>query len=326
MQHNSNSADDTFGWRLVELACLALSAVVPEFISPTQALLAALSIELLRGHSATTRHILVLYAITFALQMLRADSSWWHAAILCGIAIILLPLSGRHPKLRIAGLYYLCITAIFAIISATGLHDGLPFINLFETFGVDHALSEQVVLLGDQVSAALANTCLPLPHNFAPYPLDASNDVHQQALFVFAILIALAVVATRRNSIKITAIIIVLAASCLAHFSPPATAQIWTPSVTGGWVVLDIQSDGGVVVREADPDELLPAANLAVVERHHLGAPVDKGSAQWISMLELWSLARCDDVAEHKSLHNRYLGSIRYSVDANGYLVIVPLP
>ena len=326
MQHNSNSTGDTFGWRLVELACLVLSAVVPEFISPTQALLVALSIELLRGHSATTRQILVLYAITFALQMLRADSSWWHAAILCGIAIILLPLSERHPKLRIAGLYYLCITAIFAIISATGLHQGLPSINLFATFGADHALSEQTVLFGDQVSAAFANTCLPLPHNFAPYPLDASNDVHQQALFVLAILVALAVVATRRDSIKITSNIIFLAAYCFVHFSPPTTAQIWTTSATGGWVILDIQSDGGVVVREAGADELLPAANLAVVERHHLGAPVDKGSAQWMSMLELWSLARCDDVAEHKSLHNRYLGSIRYSVDANGYLVIVPLP
>jgi hypothetical protein len=326
MQHNSNSMGDTFGWRLVELACLALSAVVPEFISPTQALLAALSIELLRGHSATTRHILMLYAITFALQILRADSSWWHAAILCGTAIILLPLSERHPKLRTAGLYYLCMTAIFAIISATGLQEGLPSINLFATFGVNPALSEQTVLFGDQVSAALANTCLPLPHSFAPYPLDASNDVHQQALFVFAILIALAVVATRRNSIKITSNIIFLAAYCFVHFSPPTTAQIWTTSATGGWAVLDIQSDGGVVVREAGADELLPAANLAVVERHHLGAPVDKGSAQWISMLELWSLARCDDVAEHKSLHNRYLGSIRYSVDTNGYLVIVPLP
>jgi hypothetical protein len=326
MQHHSNSTSGTFGWRLVELACLGLSAVAPEFIAPTQALLVALSIELLRGHSATTRHILVLYAITFALQMLRADSSWWHAAILCGMAIIFLPISERYPKLRTAGLYYLCMTAIFAIISATGLHDGLPFINLFETFGVDHALSEQVVLLGDQVSAALANTCLPLPHSFAPYPLDASNDVHQQALFVLAILMVLAVVATRRNSIKITSNILFLAAYCFVHFSPPTTAQIWTTSATGGWVILDIQSDGGVVVRDAGADELLPAANLAVVERHHLGAPVDKGSAQWMSMLELWSLARCDDVAEHKSLHNRYLGSIRYSVDANGYLVIVPLP
>ena len=226
MQNNLNSMGDTFGWRLVELACLVLSAVVPEFISPTQALLAALSIELLRGHPATTRHILVLYAITFALQMLRADSSWWHAAILCGMAIIFLPLSERHPKLRTAGLYYLCITAIFAIISATGLQQGLPFINLFETFGVDHALSEQAVLLGDQVSAALANTCLPLPHSFAPYPLEASNDVHQQALFVLAILIALAVVATRRNSIKITSNIIFLAAYCFVHFSPPTTAEI----------------------------------------------------------------------------------------------------
>jgi len=245
MQHHSNSAGDTFGWRLVELACLALSAVVPELISPTQALLVALSIELLRGHSATTRHILVLHAITLALQMLRTDSSWWHAAILCGMAIIFLPLSERHPKLRIAGLYYLCITAIFAIISATGLHQGLPSINLFATFGADHALSEQTVLLGNQVSAAFANTCLPLPHSFAPYPLDASNDVHQQALFVIAILIALAVVATRRDSIKITNSIIFLAACCFAYFSPPTTAKIWTPSATGGWVVLDIQSDGG---------------------------------------------------------------------------------
>jgi len=326
MQHNSNSAGDTFGWRLVELACLGLSAVAPGFISPTQALLAALSIELLRGHSATTRHILVLYAITFALQMLRADSSWWHAAVLCGMAIIFLPLSERHPKLRIAGLYYLCITAILAIISATGLQQGLPSINLFATFGVDHALSEQAVMLGDKVSAAFANTCLPLPHSFAPYPLDSSNDVRQQALFVLVILIALAVVATRRNSIKITNGIIFLAASCYLIFAPPTTAKIWTTSATGGWVVLDIQSDGGVVVREAGADELLPAVNLAAIERHHLGAPVNEGLMQWISMLELWSLAHCDHVAEHKSLHNRYLGSIRYSVDANGYLVIVPLP
>lgn len=326
MQHHSNSTGGTFGWRLVELACLGLSAVAPEFVSPTQALLMALSIELLRGHSATTRHVVMLYAITFALQMLRADSSWWHAAILCGAAIILLPVSERHPKLRTAGLYYLCITAIFAILSATGLQHGLPSSNLFASFGVDHASSEQTIVLGDQVSAAFANTCLPLPHNFAPYPLDASRDVQQQALFAFAIILALAVVATRRNSIKITAAILVLAATSFAYFSPPTTAQIWTPSAAGGWVVIDIQSDGGVVVREAGANVLLPAANLAVVERHHLGVPIDKGSAQWISMLELWSLARCEDVAEHNPLHNRYLGSIRYSIDANGYLVIVPLP
>ena len=326
MQHHSSSTDGTFGWRLVELACLGLSAVAPEFISPTQALLVALSIELLRGHSATTRHVLVLYAITFTLQMLRADSSWWHAAILCGAAIILLPISERHPKLRTAGLYYLCITAIFAILSATGLQHGLPSSNLFASFGVDHTSSEQTILLGNQVSAAFANTCLPLPHHFAPYPLDTRHDTQQQALFALAILLALAVVATRRDSIKITAAVFVLAATCFAYFSPPTTAQIWIPSATEGWMVFEVQSDGGVVVREAGADEGLPTTDLAAIERHPLGVPVDTGSTQWTRMLELWSLARCEDVAEHNSLHNRYLGSIRYSVDANGYLVIAPLP
>ncbi len=91
-------------------------------------------------------------------------------------------------------------------------------------------------------------------------------------------------------------------------------------------MVFEVHSDGGVVVREAGADEVLPTTDLAAIERHPLGAPVDTGSMQWTRMLELWSLARCEDVAGHKSLHNRYLGSIRYSVDVSGYLVIAPLP
>jgi|GEM_PF-5881743 len=326
MQTTSNSAHGTFGWRLVEFVCLALAAVAPDFITPTQALLVSLSIELLRGHIAIARHVLVLYAITFALQQLRSDSSWWHAVILCVVAMKVAPMLARHQALRLAYVYYLCLNVLLAIVSATGLQQSLPSINIFKTLGVDQASSTSSLMLSDRVSSAFANTCLPLPDSFAPAALFAHSDSHDQALFVLAIILLFAIFATYRHSIKATNMTVLLAAASFIYFAPPTTIEIWTPSATDGWLVLNVHRDGGVVMREPYADEALPSSDLAFVERHPLRAPIEHGAEQWRSMLELWSTASCDAGREHKDSHRSYLDTIRYSVDIHGYLVIAPLP
>jgi hypothetical protein len=326
MIENPNSASDTFGWRLVEFALLALSAFASDFITPSQALLCALSVELLRGHDGLLRHSFLLLAITVALQSVRDDSHWWHAVVLFIVAISLRPLFKNSKSMRLVLLLFLCLNPIVTTLNATGLHAPLPAINVFELLALDENAKHAPVMVEKFACEDFAETWLPLPNTFAPFALNSDPEAREQALIFILEIVLLALLASFFNSRKLTALSLMAAIAGHFYFAPPTTIEVWMPSAAGEWVVVHIQSDGGAITRMPYSDEELPGENVAFLEQHPLRAPLREGDSDWFGMLELWSTASYPLATDDKYLFNRHIGGKRYAIDVHGYLVIAPLP
>ncbi|MFT7517286.1 MAG: hypothetical protein ACI84O_001076 [Myxococcota bacterium] len=317
---------------MISFALLALSVVAPNLISPSQALLAALSLALVYERSDILYKVIALYAATLSIQAVRDDSQWWHALVLVACALLIKSTLSTSKAWRLGLVYALCIPAIFSMLQATGFADvgAIEHLNIWKILDVDAPPAVQPVLLDESLHPNLANTWLPLPTRFSPWALYAESNLSSRAYLLLAVMIAAAAFASRRNSKKICLSLLAVAYFGGLYFSPPTSIDIWMPAKDGNWLALHLNSDGGAILREpllSEQQALMTAQEeWAVVERHPFRAPVDNGTAQWLALLELWSSARLP--ADHASISNdnSYLHGKRYSVDSNGYLRIDPLP
>ncbi|MBC8371906.1 MAG: hypothetical protein H8E25_18035 [Planctomycetes bacterium] len=317
---------------MIGFALLALSVTVPSLITPSQALLGAIAYQLLNKRQDNLFHFLCLYAVTLVLQALRDDSVWWHATLITLVAIAVAGVIERSARGRLLLVYTLCLPPVLAMINATGMVEGdaIESFNPWQILAVNKDPALPPLLLDKALHPQLANTYLPLPSRFAPYPLYAGNGQHGRGLLISLLVILFAAFAIKRRSTKILSVTVLLAAFAHFYFSPPSSAYLWMPAADGSWLVQELSSDGAGLLRQPFSSEVVPStasyAELAFAERHPRRAPITKGPIHLQALLELWMSAAVPATFASIPSENRYLGQKRYSVDANGYLLIAPLP
>ncbi|MDP6964154.1 MAG: hypothetical protein QGF46_08320, partial [Planctomycetota bacterium] len=295
-------------WRLGEIALLMASAVYPEFVSPSQALLICVFIEIARGAKLDFKYLLILLSLTTALRAVRDDAVWYFPISIVVIGAFFAPLLNKSKILRMLMVYVVLAGPLFSIINATGLAKEIAVPNLLSLVGVSQQVTNLPVMLDERVCDEFANSWLPLPNQFSPFALELEGDLYNQAQYFIFLVFALAILGLFFNARFFVMAVVLSAVGGINNFLPPSKYEVWIPAASDGWMVLHLVNGEGGVLRSPGADEALPSGELAFFSRHPLRAPRQSPINEWSGALDSWANARMPVDVDGQYMYNRYLG------------------
>jgi len=317
--------------RLFGLAPYALAAVW-DGMAPTQALMAAMLLEMLFPAGTHPLRMAVRHLALWAtlLFLLPDPFVWWLAPAWCGVLCLSHRWWSQSPRIAGGVVAILLLPALFDVtlrldaanaVSAAGARN--PWVAYAEVQSYGQRLE-------------FSGIGIVIPAQAAPFPLTGSWKAQTRALgfLACAILLLLAISRRRHPAVHLLALLPVLLAYALLR--PPLAQSLWVQIageedwqvLTFSWPLERDQSSGQLLFDQRRPgaEELRPLEPVATVERGPLLAPKESGEEGILTLLRHWADAKIDPDQSLSTEKVPPATKSSWEIDSRGVLVLRALP